>query len=200
MKKSYLLIGSIIISLFFANISIAKDEPVSDEIKTLFEVSNTISKTAQSELFVASKKRVFEDNNNILSISYADFNIKRANDLIYEKKYIEAQKKLDNVIDWLENATEYHAEIYKALRKISSAKDQAEVEKDLAFKYAILRDRAYYYYGLIEINQKNYPKAVEYLVDVVRSQPKTDLGFSAYDRLKEIGFTYQSYLKPEDNK
>jgi hypothetical protein len=74
------------------------------------------------------------------------------------------------------------------------------LERDLALKFAIYRDQVIYQLALLDIEDKKTQKAVEKLVNVVRSQPKTQLGFSAYQVLQEIGFTYKVQIVTSDKE
>lgn len=133
-------------------------------------------------------------NNNSLGLTYAENNINKAASLIKRNKPLEAQAVIVPLTEWLSDATEYHAQLFKVLKDIDNAKVQADIEKDLALKFAILRDKASYQAALLYIQEKKLPKAVEKLVDIVRSQPRTELGFSAYERLQTIGFTYKAQM------
>jgi len=132
---------------------------------------------------------------NIVGLTYAENQLKNA-ELTFQKGQPEAARcLLIPLLKWLEDITEYHAELYKVLKNIDTATTQADVEKELALKSAILRDKTMYQLGLVLIAQKKYKEAVPYLVKVVKSQPATDIGFKAYEKLQQIGFTYKIQLE-----
>lgn len=131
---------------------------------------------------------------NTMGLIAAENNINKAFTLIQQNKFSEAKLIMEPATEWLANATEYHTNLYKALKDIDTAKTQADLEKELALKFAIYRDQAMYQLALLYIEDKKHQKAVEKLVNVVRSQPKTQLGFSAYQVLQQIGFTYKVQL------
>ncbi|MEI7473227.1 MAG: hypothetical protein WCK67_00475 [bacterium] len=161
------------------------------------------TQSVQSETTIEPPKTQVQVNNplnnplNKLGVVWAQNAIIKADDLLKKKKTIEAKAIIKPLETWLIDATEAHTELYKTLRGIETAKVQAELERELALSFAILRDKAELELGLINIEEKQYDKAVEELVSVVKSQPKTALGMQAYDALKEIGFTYEAKLSEE---
>lgn len=132
---------------------------------------------------------------NPLGLTAAENSINKAYALIKQNKLSEAKVIIEPTADWLTNATEYHTNLYKTLKDVDSAKSQAELERELALKFAVFRDQALYQLALLYIEDKKHQKAVEKLVNVVRSQPRTQLGFNAYQVLQQIGFTYKLQLQ-----
>ncbi|MFH0702591.1 MAG: hypothetical protein V2B14_03510 [bacterium] len=131
---------------------------------------------------------------NILGLTASEEIINKTFDLIKKNKLAEAKNLIEPEVEWLENATEYHTELYKVLKGLDTAKAQSDIERELALQFAILRDKASYQLALLYIEEKKLKQAVEKLVDVVQSQPKTKLGFEAYQVLQQIGFTYKLQL------
>ena len=140
------------------------------------------------------------DPNNQLGIAASENAITKTYTLIQQNKLVEARAVIEPTVEWLTNATEYHTNLFKVLKEIDSAKTQSELERDLALKFAILRDKAMYQLALLYIEEKKPQKATEKLVNIVRSQPKTQLGFSAYQVLQQIGFTYKIQLPKEETQ
>ena len=138
--------------------------------------------------------KVFNPKNPI-SLARSEWTISNSAKLTKEMRYDEAQQMLAPTVEWLENSTEYHTALYKLFKSMDDAKAQAAVEKELAFKSAMLRDKAYYQFALLKIVQDNPSKAAELLVKVVTSEPTSELGFKAYEKLQEIGFTYKAQLE-----
>jgi hypothetical protein len=136
--------------------------------------------------------------NNPLGITSAENSITKTYNLIQQNKLPEAKLVIEPAVEWLTNATEYHTSLYKVLKDVDNAKTQADIERDLALKFAILRDKAMYQLALLYIEEKKPQKAAEKLVNIVRSQPKTQLGFNAYQVLQQIGFTYKAQLLKSD--
>ncbi len=135
------------------------------------------------------------DKNNPLGLLRIEDKIKRAIYLVKIKRYTDAEKEFKAQVEWLIDATEYHTSLFKVLRNVDNADAQAGLERELALQHAVLRDIALFEYANLKAIKKDYKKAVELLVDVVRSQPKTELGFRAYEKLQRIGFTFK--VKPQ---
>lgn len=164
-------------------------------VKTVDSVS--FAKPAKTNLMEKTQSS-FMSPSNTLGLTYAENVIKKSANLYKQNRISEAKKTLETESDWLVDATEYHTNVFRILREVEDAKAQAELEKDLALKFAILRDKAYYQLALIYIAEKNLSKATDNLVNIVRSQPDTELGFNSYNQLQQIGFTYKvQLLKPE---
>lgn len=142
--------------------------------------------------------KLFLNPSNPLGLVNAENSINKTMNLMQKNRLVEAKIIIEPLMDWLEDVTEYHTNLYKVLKEIDTAKAQADLERDLALKSAILRDKASYQLALLYIEEKNPRKAVSRLVDVVRSQPRTQLGFSAYQVLQQIGFTYKVQLIETD--
>jgi len=164
-------------------------------VKTAPPVINTARTEKKAEVKEAKvEKKVINplfNPKNQLGIAAAENNITKTFNLIQQNKLTEAKKIIEPTSDWLTKATEYHANLFKVLRDIDTAKVQSELERDLALRFAILRDKALYQLALLNIEEKKPQEAVEKLVNIVRSQPKTQLGFNAYQVLQQIGFTYK---------
>lgn len=95
---------------------------------------------------------------------------------------------------WLIDATEAHVVLYESLKRLPSARVQAEFEKQLALEFGKLRDRLLYASGVYYINTKRPQKSVNDLVQVIESQSRSELGLQAYEKLQKIGFTEQLRL------
>jgi len=166
---------------------------------------STANQKAVGQISVSAPKpsecpslKTFSNRSNPIGLIYAEDAINKTMTLMQNNRLTEAKAVIVPLADWLEDATEFHTNLYKALKDIDTAKSQADLERSLALKSAILRDKAIYQLSLLYIEEKNPKKAVPKLVDVVRSQPKTQLGFSAYQVLQQIGFTYKvQMITPE---
>jgi hypothetical protein len=141
------------------------------------------------------QKLVTLDNpNNPLGFTDAETKLNQVAVLIDRKDFIQAKSYLQPLRQWLIDSTEAHINLYKTLSNIPSARAQAELEKQLALQFAILRDKAIFNQGMIEISQKNYKAAVKELTEVVKSQPRGAMGIKSYQLLQEIGFTEKLQL------
>ncbi|MDD3013036.1 MAG: hypothetical protein PHC34_04975 [Candidatus Gastranaerophilales bacterium] len=157
--------------------------------QTSGQVSKTIAQNSES-----TSLALFLSHSNPIGIVNAEDSINKTTVLIQKNKLEEAKIIIEPLVDWLEDATECHTNLYKVLKDIETARVQADLERELALKSAILRDRAAYQLALLYIEENDPQNAVTRLVDIVRSQPKTQLGFSAYQVLQQIGFTYKVQL------
>ncbi len=146
---------------------------------------------AQSQIVSTEKIDVATDQpKNILGTAYAENMIKIIEKQINANNYAVAKQNTDSIYEWVSDAAEYHTELFKTLKKLENADKQANIERELAIKFAVMRDKLLFLQAKIFIFDNNLKKAVENLVEVVKSQPETELGFKAYKMLQEIGFTY----------
>ncbi len=210
--KNWVLIALLVTVINSANITNAQTREIPSPFKnkvtkieaekTKQTVSNTFKKATQQKNSKYNQAELkvnpMEDMNNPLGLLRIEEKVNRAAYLTKLKRYAEAEKEFKEQIDWLIDATEHHTNLFKVLRNLDNADAQAGLERELALQHAVLRDIAIYKYANLQILQKNYKKAVELLVDVVRSQPKTELGFSAYEKLQEVGFTFKVEPELED--
>lgn len=169
--------------------------PISDEANNL-KVEDPIESTdlPPDKTFVA-----IDDPTNPLGITVSARNLNDCATLITQKKYKEASVKLSPLKDWLVDATEAHMNLYKTLKSIPSAQVQAELEKQLALQFALLRDKAFFQLGMLAIGQNDYNNGVRHLSKVIQSQPRSPMGAQAYEVLQKIGFTEKIQIK-EDKK
>jgi len=147
--------------------------------KTQAEIKNT-----------QNSKKVF-DPQNIVGITYAENTINKAAFYVEEEDFESAKQTIDSINEWIFDATEYHTDLFKTLKKLDNSEVQANIERDLAIKFAVLRDKTLFIESKVLLNKGNKLHAVENLVEVVRSQPATNLGFQAYELLQDLGFTYK---------
>ena len=191
---------------------IAKEQVLKDQIsqnqvakKQIAKNQVLIDKISQNQVIKEIPKNTetdtltqFSKHSNPIGLVYAEDSINKAIVLMQKNRFVEAKSIVEPLYDWLEEATECHTNLYKVLKDIDTAKVQADLERELALKSAILRDSASYQLSLLYIEENDLKKATPKLVDIVRSQPKTQLGFSAYQVLQQIGFTYKMQLTETD--
>ncbi len=132
---------------------------------------------------------VQEDPQNQLGLIYSVKKIEEATNLFNEGKIDEAEKKLNEIKNWLIDATDLHYKLHQTLSKNSKTLDKAKVEKAHALDFGNLRDQAFYLLAKIYINQNKLKDAVKMLTEVVQSQPESELGRNAYKTLIEIKFS-----------
>jgi hypothetical protein len=161
----------------------------STNTQTSGQVSQNVTENPEN-----ASMNLFLSHSNPIGLVNAEDSINKVTALIQKNKTAEAKIIIEPLMEWLEDVTEYHTNLYRVLKEIDTAKVQADLERELALKSAILRDKAAYQLAILYIQEKNLKEAVNRLVDIVRSQPKTQLGFSAYQTLQQIGFTYKVQL------
>jgi tetratricopeptide (TPR) repeat protein len=135
-----------------------------------------------------------DDPTNPLGLTDAANRLQKLSKLVDAKRYYEAKPGLAQLRQWLVDLTEAHIGLYKVLNQLPSARAQAELEKELALQFAQLRDRTMMEMARIYISEKEYPKAIKELTEVVKSQPRSKVGLQSYELLQEIGFTEKLQL------
>jgi hypothetical protein len=135
-----------------------------------------------------------DDPTNPLGFADAETKLRKFITLVDAKRYNEAKPGLLQLRQWLVDLTEAHIGLFKTLNQVPSARGQAELEKELALQFAQLRDRAMLETAKIYISERDYPKAVKELTEVVKSQPRSKMGLRSYELLQEIGFTEKLQL------
>jgi hypothetical protein len=141
-----------------------------------------------------AKTPLLDNPNNPLGLMYADKRLKQAQQQIAIRDFAEAKAILKPLRQWLIDATEAHITLYKSLENVANARAQAEMEKQVALQFALMRDEALFELGRLEVEEKNHQAAVKTLTDVVKSQPRSGLGLKAYALLQQIGFTEKLQL------
>lgn len=128
--------------------------------------------------------------NNPVGTAYAENAVKKAEAYIKSNNYAAAKQILEPIALWVSDAAEYHTDLFRTLKKLDNADAQANIERDLAIKFATMRDKISFLQAQVYVHNGQKRNAVENLVDVVKSQPDSELGFQAYKLLQGIGFTY----------
>ena len=165
---------------------------VKTEIPPVEENKSLNAKVEQAEQVEKKlKPKVVHDPNNILGVRHAENAVKKAEFYVEEGDIQSAQEALKSIGDWIYKATEYHTDLYQALSKVNNSEVQADIERDLAIQFAVLRDRTLFLESKVFLSNGKKREAVKNLVEVVRSQPGTELGFKAYKSLQDIGFTFK---------
>lgn len=140
-------------------------------------------------------KLIHIDNpQNPLGIADARNKLSSCGKLVTGSQWDQAQQCLSPLRQWLIDSTEGHISLYKALNEIPSARTQAELEKQLGLQFAVLRDEAIFQMGKVYVSKKEYQKAMKELVEVVKSQPRSEIGHQSYEMLQKIGFTEKLQL------
>ncbi len=135
-----------------------------------------------------------DDPKNPLGIADAQKKLNETASLIDKKQIYTAKARLIPLKEWLIESTEAHIGLYKALNNVSSARVQAELEKQVALEFAKMRDKAFYQMGRIHIAEHENREAIKMLIEVIKSQPRGELGLKSYELLQKMGFTQKIQL------
>jgi hypothetical protein len=140
-----------------------------------------------------------DDPKNPLGITTSAETLQRVTTMIEQKKYAQARVELEPLLNWLVDSTEAHITLNKTLAKVPSARVQAELEKQLALQFALLRDKAFFNRALIAMGEKKNGEAVKSLSKVIASQPRSPMGLKAYELLQSMGFTEKIQVQEASN-
>lgn len=133
--------------------------------------------------------RRLNDAKNPLSLAAARARLDKAKALVETNQFAVALPLLADLKVWLTLATENHIALNQVLMKVPSARAQAELEKLAGFEFAKMRDESMYLYGVALERTGKIREAIPLWVDVIRSQPRRELGVKAYEALQKAGFT-----------
>ena len=131
---------------------------------------------------------------NPLGLAVAQTRLNETAKLIDSKHIYDAKTKLVPLKEWLVESTENHISLYKVLNNVPSARVQAELEKQVALDFARMRDKAFFQMGKVHMAENDMRNAIKMFIEVVKSQPRGDIGLQAYDLLQQIGFTQKLQL------
>ena len=95
---------------------------------------------------------ITNDAKNTLGTAYAENSIKRTESYIKVNNFAAAKQTLDTVNQWVSDAAEYHTELFKTLKKVDNADAQANIERELAIKFATMRDKIWFLQAQIYIH------------------------------------------------
>ena len=158
----------------------------------VYSETSTAKENEKSEKSVQS---VQEDQNNTLGLIYSVKKLEEATKLVNEGKNNDAEKLLLEISEWLTTVTEYHFNLFQVFNKSSNSSaftSQGKLEKAHALDFGNLRDQSYFLLAKVYINQNKLKDAMKLLVDIVKSQPETELGKEAYKTLQTIKFSDQA--------
>lgn len=103
----------------------------------------------------------------------------------------EVKENIFNLCEWLQECADAHWKMYLSFDKLPGTKVQAKQEKETAVKFSRLKNRARLLKADVYIKENRYPEALGPLVEIVTSEPTSDLGQAAYKRLTDMGFSDQ---------
>ncbi|HEY9677935.1 MAG TPA: hypothetical protein V6C76_07990 [Drouetiella sp.] len=102
------------------------------------------------------------------------------------------QEPIYQLAEWLNDSAEAHNKMANAFAKHDELKAQYQAEKQIGVKFSQLKRDAQLLKADLLIAQKRYPEALGPLVDIVLADPTSATGKTAYQRLKDLGFSHDS--------
>lgn len=107
------------------------------------------------------------------------------------------QELIESYLDWVADMADGHWKLHQAFAKVEAMKMQADVEKQTTLKLGQLKRQAMLLKAEFLIRENRQPEALHPLVEIIVAEPRTETGESAYQLLKQIGFSEEaSYHLP----
>lgn len=94
--------------------------------------------------------------------------------------------------EWLADSADAHMKMATAFSKHDELKAQCAAEKQIGLKFSQLKRDAQLLKADLLIAQKRYPEALNPLVEIVLADPTSATGKTAYQRLKDLGFSHDA--------
>ncbi len=94
--------------------------------------------------------------------------------------------------EWLADSADAHIKMAAAFAKHDELKAQCASEKQIGMKFSQLKRDAQLLKADLLIAQKRYPEALNPLVEIVLADPTSATGKTAYQRLKDLGFSHDA--------
>lgn len=106
------------------------------------------------------------------------------------------QEMANDYLEWVGDLADGHWRIYQSFAKVDSLKDRAESEKQTTLKLGQLKRQAMLLKAEFLIKESRPQEALQPLVEIVVAEPKTATGDSAYQLLRQIGFSEEPIAMP----
>ncbi len=100
------------------------------------------------------------------------------------------QEPIYQLSEWLGDSADAHNKMANAFSKHDELKAQYMAEKQIGLKFGQLKRDAQLLKADLLIAEKRYPEALGPLVDIVLADPTSATGKTAYQRLKDLGFSH----------
>lgn len=94
--------------------------------------------------------------------------------------------------EWLADSADAHIKMAAAFAKHDDMKAQCASEHQIGMKFSQLKRDAQLLKADLLIAQKRYPEALNPLVEIVLADPASATGKTAYQRLKDLGFSHDA--------
>ncbi len=132
---------------------------------------------------------VQEDPSNELGLIYSVKKLEEATKLIENNNLNDAEILLASIKDWLTEAAEHHYSLFQTLSKNYKNQNISKIEKAHALDFANLRDQSYFLLAKVYIGQNKLKPAIKLLLDIIKSQPDSELSQKAYKLIQDIKFS-----------
>lgn len=99
---------------------------------------------------------------------------------------------INQLVEWLADSADAHIKMSNAFAKHDELKAQCAAEKQIGVKFSQLKRDAMLLKADLLIAQKRYPEALNPLVEIVLADPTSATGKTAYQRLKDLGFSHEA--------
>ncbi|OGI19087.1 MAG: hypothetical protein A3B68_07780 [Candidatus Melainabacteria bacterium RIFCSPHIGHO2_02_FULL_34_12] len=183
-NKALVFTAIFLINIFSISKNIAYSETNQPVINMQSSSSGTV-KTPAPKTYLS----VHEDPINQLGLIHSANQIKEAEILLNEGKINEAEKIINEINDWLSDATKYHFDLFQILSKDVKTSNASKIEKAHTIDFGNLRDESSVLFAKILIKKGKQKDAVGILVKVMKSQSDSELGKKAYKMLQGIKFS-----------
>ena len=104
---------------------------------------------------------------------------------------------VNHLCEWLADSADAHYKMASAFTKHDTLKPEAQAEKLAATRFSQLKNQAQLLKADILIAERRLPEALAPLVDIVLNEPTSATGQTAYDRLKEMGFSDEPIISAD---
>lgn len=109
--------------------------------------------------------------------------------LLEASKPQDVQQSIYAMCEWLTDMAEAHNRLAVVFLKNDATRVQGQTERQAQIKFSALKNEAQLLKADLLIKQRRFPEALGPLVDIVVQEPRTNTGRTAYQRLKELGFS-----------
>ena len=132
---------------------------------------------------------VQENPQNELGLIYFANRIEAGKKYLEENNLTEAEKILKSATEELTDITQLHFDLFQSLNKYPLKNLEAKMEKAHAIDFGKLRDQSSFLLAKTYIEEKKLKDALKLLVEIIKSQPNSEIGKESYKALIELNFS-----------
>jgi hypothetical protein len=130
-----------------------------------------------------------------ITVDSAKYRLEELRAMLAVTKPQDMQDSVQELCEWLNDASDAHYRMYLAFAKSDLTRVQANSEKQLNQHFGQLKREAQLLRADLLIKQLRAPEALSPLVDIVVADPRSATGKEAYKRLVDLGFS-QAVTQP----